>query len=127
MKQVYFEVKANFEVVLTKRFAISKASMVKITKRILWDILKAHKNDDCNVVIEDSTNKRFWFTACKLPSGFYDFYISCCLTDSELTEMGIYNGVCNDTEYTTSLYVCYLNGQHRELDYQYSDYEFNEY
>ena len=126
MKNKYFEVKANFEIALNKRFAIPKTTMKKVTKSILWDIFKHHKNNECNIVVEDTTGKRFWFCVSS-NFGYSDIYISCCLTDDEISNMGLFNGNCNGIEYTTSYYIDYMNGQHRELDYSYASYEFNRY
>ena len=128
MRTKEIDVKIDYAIELNRRYQIGKNQMKRITKNLLWDLFKKDKNIDYSVFVTDSENKHFLFCISKAGrySGF-DISVDCCYNDYELFEMGYPFDInsLDDTEFSNALYIDYLNGQHRALDYQYCEYEFN--
>lgn len=102
---VNFEVKWN-----RKTGAVSRATMVKVGK-VLFNLYKENrKMSDITAFVKDSNGEvTCWgFDKTKARWSFSDFYVTCNFGEGETED-------CREMENT--LYIDWLNGQHRELDW----------
>lgn len=124
MKQ--YDMKVNYAIGMTSRYAIKKASM----KAVFVDLYKfwqtTAKRNDFEAFITDTTGKMFLFTFERgtgssnylKPYGSYDFLLSQEFTSDE-TPTG--------DDVTTFYAVDYKDARKRDFDFEYAEYEVERY